>query len=66
MTEPITIGWDEWLASRAKNRENLKRRGLDAPSRRKTSYNTSERFMRASFGGGRIPEWADGKEVEEP
>ena len=66
MTEPMTISWEEWLASRAKKRENLKRRGLDAPSRRKTSYDTSERFMRASFGGGRIPEWAGGKEVEEP
>lgn len=51
--------WEEWLASREAKRETLRRFGCDAPSRRETSFNTSERHMRETFGGGRIPKWAE-------
>ena len=40
----------------------MKKYGLDAPSRRTVSYNTSERHMREAFGGGRIPKWAERQE----
>ncbi|MCR5751710.1 MAG: hypothetical protein K6G91_07100 [Kiritimatiellae bacterium] len=59
------LSWEDWLASREARRAVLKKCGLDAPSRRKSSYNTSERFMRASFGGRRVPVWADGTERSE-
>ena len=54
--------WAEWQASREAKRAVLRKYGVDAPSRRTVSYNTSERFMRQEFGGGRIPAWA--KEAE--
>ena len=44
---PICISWEEWKASRAAKRENLRRLGLDAPSRR--SESTSDRRLRAAF-----------------
>lgn len=47
--------WEEWLLSRADKRETLRQAGLDAPSRRKTSYSSSERRMRQAFGGERVP-----------
>lgn len=56
------LKWDEWLASRERKREILRAAGLSAPSRRKVSYNTAERRMRAEFGGGRIPGFACRKE----
>jgi len=55
VAKEIVIGWDEWLASRAAKRENLRRLGLDAPSRRTTDYGTSGRRLRAAFGGLRVP-----------
>lgn len=50
--------WQEWLDSREAKREVLRKYGVDAPSRRTTSFNTSERFMVKAFGGKRIPDWA--------
>lgn len=54
----MRITWNELLISIPKKRAVLKKYGLDAPSRRQVSFNTSERFMRQAFGGGRIPKWA--------
>ena len=51
--EPIRLTWDEWKAARAAKREALRRLGLDAPSRR--SESTSDRRLRAAFGGERVP-----------
>ncbi len=51
--EPIRLTWDEWKAARAAKREALRRLGLDAPSRR--SESTSDRRLRAAFGGERAP-----------
>lgn len=56
MAKEIVIGWNEWLASRAAKRANLRRLGLDAPSRRETDYGTSGRRLRAAFGGLRAPQ----------
>ena len=50
--------WEEWLNSRAAKRETLRRYACSASSRRTTSFNSSERLMRAEFGGARIPNWA--------
>lgn len=50
--------WNEWLSSREEKRRNLREAGLDAPPRRATSFNTSERHKRAVFGGFRIPGFA--------
>lgn len=47
--------WSEWQAWRDSRRAALRKHGCEAPSRRQTSFNTSERFMRAAFGGERIP-----------
>lgn len=52
----MTITWEEFLASIPIKRAILKTHGLDKPSRRKVSYNTSERFMRKAFGGDRVPQ----------
>lgn len=57
--ETIAVSWEEWLASRAKKRELLKRAGLDAPSRRETSYSTSDVRLRRAFGGARAPSFAN-------
>ena len=53
------VTWEEVLASIPVKRALMKKYGLDAPSRRTVSYNTSERHMREAFGGGRIPKWAE-------
>ena len=53
LAEPIRLTWDEWKAARAAKREALRRLGLDAPSRRRES--TSDRRLRAAFGGERAP-----------
>lgn len=50
---PIRLTWEEWKAARAAKRETLRRLGLDAPSRRGES--TSDRRLRAAFGGERFP-----------
>ena len=50
---PIRLTWEEWKAARAAKRETLRKLGLDAPSRR--SESTSDRRLRAAFGGGRAP-----------
>jgi len=47
--------WDEWRASRAAKRANLRRLGLDAPSRRVTDYGNAGRRLRKAFGGARCP-----------
>lgn len=47
--------WEEWQKSRSAKREALRKYGCEAPSRRKTSFNTSEAFMRQEFGGRRVP-----------
>ena len=47
--------WEEWLKSREVKRKTLRKYGCGAPSRRSTSLNTSERFMKKYFGGSRIP-----------
>ena len=47
--------WEEWRKSRPAKRETLRKYGCEAPSRRSASLNTSERFMKKHFGGGRIP-----------
>ena len=60
----MTITWEEFLASIPIKRAILKKHGLDKPSRRKVSYNTSERFMRKAFGGERVPKWVLDKEAE--
>lgn len=54
----MTIGWKEWQASRAQKRAILEKYGLAAPSRKRTSFNTAERFMRKAFDGKRIPDFA--------
>ena len=64
MREPIVIEWGDWRASREMKREALRRAGLDAPSRRKTSVGTSDLRLRRAFGGGRVPNWAE-RTVEE-
>ena len=51
--------WQEWLDSREAKRAVLRRYGVDAPSRRATSFNSAERFMRQAFGGDRIPQFAN-------
>ena len=51
--EPIRLTWDEWKAARAAKREALRQLGLDAPSRR--SESTSDKRLRAAFGGERAP-----------
>ena len=51
--EPVRLTWDEWKAARVTKREVLRRLGLDAPSRRTES--TSDRRLRAAFGGERAP-----------
>ena len=51
--EPIRLTWDEWKAARAAKREALRQLGVDAPSRRSDS--TSDRRLRAAFGGKRAP-----------
>ena len=56
--ETIVVSWEAWQASRAKKRELLKRAGLDAPSRRETSYSTSDKRLRRAFGGARAPSFA--------
>ena len=56
--ETIVVSWEVWQASRAKKRELLKRAGLDAPSRRETSYSTSDTRLRRAFGGARAPSFA--------
>jgi len=53
--EPIVVGWEEWKASRAAKRALLKQHGLDAPSRRKTAYSSSDRRTLAAFGPARVP-----------
>ena len=53
--------WDEMLERRERMKALLKQHGLDAPSRKRSSYNWAERHMRKAFGGDRIPSWA--KEV---
>lgn len=55
MPEPIVIGWEEWKASRSAKRENLKRLGLQAPSRRETDYGKTGSRLRKAFGGRRVP-----------
>lgn len=57
--------WEEWLLSRAAKRETLRRAGLDAPSRRKTSHSDSERRMRQAFGGLRAPDFGSKKTTTE-
>ena len=52
---PIVISWEEWKASRQAKRDVLRKFGLDAPSRRKTSHTTGDRRLRAAFGGERGP-----------
>ena len=49
--------WEEWRSSREARRAALKKHGCDAPSRRTVSFNTSERFMRDTFGGERAPDF---------
>ena len=55
MREEIVISWSEWLASRKTKRENLRRHGLAAPSRRTTDYGTSGLRLRRVFSGARVP-----------
>ena len=60
----MTITWEDFLASIPVKRAILKKHGLDKPSRRKVSYNTSERFMRKAFGGERVPQWVLDNEAD--
>ena len=55
MREPIVISWEEWKASRAAKRENLRRLGLDAPSRRTSAIGSQEKRLQQAFGGRRVP-----------
>ena len=55
MREPIVISWEEWKASRAAKRENLRRLGLDAPSRRASAIGSQEKRLQQAFGGRRVP-----------
>lgn len=55
--------WEEWKSSREAKREVLRKYGVDAPSRKRVSYNWSERHMRKAFNGSRIPEFAVQKEA---
>jgi len=57
------MSWEAWQASREAKRANLRRLGLDAPSRRETDYGTSGRRLRKAFGGERVPE-AESKSEE--
>ena len=56
MREEIILSWNDWLASREAKRENLRRHGLAAPSRRTTDYGTSGLRLRRAFSGLRAPE----------
>jgi len=55
VADEITIGWEEWLASREAKRENLRRLGLAAPSRRETDFGNAGRRLRRAFNGERAP-----------
>ena len=55
MREPIVISWEEWKASRAEKRENLRRLGLDVPSRRTSAIGSQEKRLQQAFGGRRVP-----------
>jgi len=61
VAKEIVMGWDEWRASREAKRENLRRLGIDAPSRRSTDYGTAGHRLRAAFGGERVPRLCDGQ-----
>lgn len=50
--------WQEWMDSREAKRAALRKYGVEAASRRRTSFNSAERFMRQAFGGERIPVFA--------
>ena len=55
MAETILLTWEEWLKSREQKRDNLRRHGLDAPSRRSTDYSTAGLRLRRAFAGARAP-----------
>ena len=55
MHKETVLSWNEWLASREAKRENLRRHGLAAPSRRTTDYGTSGLRLRRVFSGARVP-----------
>lgn len=55
MAEPIVIKWDEWLMSREKKRELLRKLGLSVPSRRKRAIGSQEKRLTAAFDGKRVP-----------
>ena len=57
MHKETVLSWNEWLASREAKRENLRRHGLAAPSRRTTDYGTSGLRLRRAFSGLRAPEF---------
>ena len=56
---------DECVQSARQMKRLLAEHGLGAPSRKRVSFNWSERHMRKAFGGARIPAWAAQKEVAE-
>lgn len=56
----VSLTWEEWKASRAARREVLRTAGLDAPSRRKSGFGSSEKRLRAAFGAARVPDFKSG------
>ena len=56
----MTQTWDEMILKREQMKQILSAHNLGAPSRKRVSYNWSERHMRKAFNGSRIPEFAQG------
>lgn len=52
----IVISWEEWKSDRERKREVLRQYGLDKPCRRTSS--SSDKRLRAAFGGERAPAFA--------
>lgn len=53
--EAMVIGWEEWKASRAAKRANLRAYGEDAPSRRSHGVGKADERLRVAFAGARAP-----------
>ena len=56
--EAIVLTWEEWQASRAAKRENLRAFGLDRPSRRKSGVGKNDLRLRQAFAGWRAPDFS--------
>ncbi len=59
MDKVISVTWEDWKSGREAKRENLRKRGLDSPSRRNSS--SSDKRLRKAFGGKRAPDLSDSR-----